>query len=131
MLKEITCKWMEKAVDDLEVAEEILESHPGASTFHSQQAGEKALKALLVSLGIHPPKSHDIGYLLSLLEENNIDTTIPRRLGAEKLTGYAVEVRYPDFEEEPDAEEAREALRIAEKMVEWVGERLREKGIKC
>ena len=128
MLEEIACKWMGKAVDDLEVAEEILEGHPGASTFHSQQAGEKAL---LVSLGTHPPKSHDIGYLLKLLEENNVDVTTPRMLGAEKLTRYAVEVRYPDFEEEPNVEEAEEALRIAENVVEWVRGRLGERGVVC
>ena len=49
----------------------------------------------------------------------------------ERLTPYAVEARYPDFEEEPTPEEAREALRLAWTVVEWVKGKLREAGAEC
>ncbi len=50
---------------------------------------------------------------------------------AKVLTDYAVETRYPDFEEEVTEEEAEEALALAKKVVEWAGERLGEKGVEC
>ena len=132
MSSDIACRWMRKSVNDLEVAELILENgYPGESTFHSQQAAEKALKALLVALGVQPPRSHNIRYLLRILEENGVDTTLPGRAGAERLTAYAVEARYPDFGEEPTPEEALEALETARKVVEWAKERLREIGVTC
>lgn len=132
MSREIVCRWMRKATNDLEVAELILENgYPGESTFHSQQAAEKALKALLVALGRQPPRSHNIRYLLKVLEESGVDTTLPRRMGAEKLTAYAVEARYPDFGEEPTPEEALEALETARRTLEWARERLSQMGIRC
>ncbi len=48
----IPCKWLRKAVEDLDVAEDEAEKITWASLFHSQQAVEKALKALLVSIGV-------------------------------------------------------------------------------
>ena len=42
-----------------------------------------------------------------------------------------MEARYPDFEEVVTENEALEALSLAEKVVEWVKERLREKGVVC
>ena len=132
MLEDIVCKWIKKAENDLEIAKIIIgEGFYGESTFHSQQAAEKALKALLVALDVQPPKSHNIHFLLKLLEENGVDTTIPRRMRAEKLTIYAVEARYPDFGEEPSASEAQEALSIAGRVVEWVREKLGEMGVEC
>ncbi len=50
------CKWIRKAVGDLVVAEDEAEKIAWASVFHSQQAVEKALKALLASIGVQPPK---------------------------------------------------------------------------
>ena len=44
------------------------------------------------------------------------------------LTDYSVGARYPG---PPVVEEAREALRIAREAVEWVRERLGEKGVEC
>jgi len=40
--------------------------------FHAQQAVEKSLKAWIASLGVEFPKTHDISYLLSLLEGQGI-----------------------------------------------------------
>ena len=123
------CAWLKRAMEDLTVAKDELHNITWASAFHSQQAAEKALKALLIALGVEPPKSHRIEKLLELLEENGVDTSSIRE--STILTDYAVETRYPDFDKEPTLEEAEEALRIAKKVVEWVRERLGEKGVEC
>ena len=129
-MSDITCRWMQKALDDLRLAEVALEIgvDPGLAAFHSQQAVEKALKALLTAFQVRPPKVHDIWELVDLLSDK-VDTEYIKRLHVEDLTYYAVEARYPG----PPVveEEAREALMIAREAVEWVRERLREKGVEC
>ena len=122
---------MKKAKEDLTVAEDELDKITWASTFHSQQTAEKALKALLIALGKRPPKTHRIELLIELVRISGVETRELQEQGLEKLSNYAVEARYPDFEEEPSEEEAEEALRLARKVLEWVTERLKEMGIKC
>jgi len=126
----MACRWLQYARRDLEVARLLLnEGYPGESTFHAQQAAEKALKAVLVALGVQPPKTHQLEYLMTLIKQGGIDIQEVRE--ASLLTDYAVETRYPDFGEEPSLEEAREALRLAERTVEWAQWRLREMGVEC
>jgi len=125
---EVACRWLEKAEKDLRVARKILDE-PDYSAFHSQQAAEKALKALLIALGKRPPRTHNIGLLLDEIEKAGLE--VHDIIGAKILTDYAVEARYPNFEEVVTENEALEALRLAEKVVEWVKERLREKGVAC
>ena len=132
MPEKIPCRWLRKAENDLEIAELLLNNYfRGESTFHSQQAAEKALKALITATGSQPPKTHNITKLLQIIEKEKIDTRELRNSGVEKLTLYAVEVRYPDFEEEPSEEEAEEALELARKVLEWATERVKEMGIEC
>ncbi len=128
MHNDAACRWMEKARKDLRVAEKLLDE-PDYSAFLSQQAAEKALKALIIALGKNPPRTHNIGRLLIEIEEGGINTR--EVVDAKVLTDYAVETRYPDFEEEVTEEEAEEALALAKKVVEWAGERLGEKGVEC
>ena len=125
----IACEWFRKALDDLRAARILLEEGlVSESAFHSQQAVEKALKALIVALGMKPPKSHRIEKLLGLLE-GKVDVRWAYEQDLPALTFYAVEVRYPG----PPVveEEAEEALRIAENVVEWVRGRLGERGVVC
>ena len=119
--KDIACKWLFKAIEDLEVAEETLQNHPGISAFQSQQAVEKALKATIITMGIRPPKTHRIELLVEIIARNNIDTSKLEELKPETLTDYAVEARYPDFGEEPTREEVEEALRVAKRTLEGSG----------
>lgn len=61
-------RWIADAEEDLEVAKVLLNSkHYAASCFHSQQAGEKAVKASLYALGIEA-RGHSIADLLRALE---------------------------------------------------------------
>ena len=94
------CRWLEKAKEDLTVAEDELDKITWASTFHSQQTAEKALKALLIALGKRPPKTHRIELLIELVRISGVETRELQEQGLEKLSNYAVEARYPDFEEE-------------------------------
>lgn len=69
---ELVKGWLLKADHDLEMAVLALEHKPGlvdAICFHCQQAVEKHLKALLVSWDIEFEKSHSLGYLLDLLND--------------------------------------------------------------
>ena len=50
---------------------------------------------------------------------------------AARLSDYAVEARYLDFEEEPTVEEALNALSIARSVIEWVRTHLSGRGIEC
>lgn len=87
--------------------------------FDAQQAVEKALKSLCVIYGIIFPKTHDIAYLVELLEEKNV--TVPEDVqNAKILTGYAVETRYPGDYEPVNEDDYFKAIEIAEKVLRWV-----------
>lgn len=93
--------------------------------FDAQQAVEKALKSLCVSYEIVFPKTHDIAYLIELLEKGNV--TVPDNVqNAKILTGYAVETRYPGDYEPVDEEDYFKAIEIAEKVLKWVKEKIAE-----
>jgi len=129
---ELACAWMKYALRDLRAAKTLLQETLWAeSTFHAQQAAEKALKAVLTALGTRPPRTHNIKRLVMELKSAGVDTGEIEDAEVYSLTQYAVEARYPDFEEEPSPEEAREALRLAERTVEWAQWRLREMGVEC
>jgi len=111
--------WWAGAQDDLKVAR-LAREVPFAASFHSQQAVEKSVKALLVMHQTEFRPTHDLGELLDLLDRS--DTPLPAamdRAGLEALTRFAVATRYP-----PGAateEEARGALQMAELVVVWAG----------
>lgn len=86
--------------------------------FETQQAAEKALKAVLLVKGIPFRFVHDIAELLTLLEQNNIHFPENMRSAAE-LTDYSVEARYPGPFEPVTEKEFKEALRIAETAIKW------------
>ncbi len=86
--------------------------------FETQQAAEKAIKAVLIHNKIQFRFVHDIAELLTLLEQNNIQFSEEVRTAAE-LTDYSVEARYPGPFEAVSEEEFRGALKIAETVVSW------------
>ncbi len=87
--------------------------------FDAQQAVEKALKSLCVIHEIVFPKTHDIAYLIELLEKKNV--IVPEDVqNAKTLTGYAVETRYPGDYEPVDEDDYFKAIEIADKVLRWV-----------
>lgn len=122
---------MTKANEDLAVAQHLLSQQPhylAIIAFHSQQAAEKCIKALLVRHQVEFPKTHDIEELLNLVA--SVDACLADHLrGAAALTPYGVEARYPaDFAEvgEADAQVAVEtATRVRETIAPVLDEYLR------
>ncbi len=124
-------KWLAQALRDLRTAENSLNSGDYyACAFWSQQAVEKALKALLISRGGKVVKGHDLvelGYIIRY--ELRIDVSrIMDHL--RELTMHYTVSRYP-----PDAAnglpyevytegKARRVLEMAREVVEWVRQNL-------
>ena len=97
VLRELVHQWIEKAERDFEAASHLLAEDGRFReiiAFHCQQAVEKYLKALLVRYQVEFPKTHDIRKLLD--SAGKIDASLAQALdGADFLTPFGVEVRYP------------------------------------
>ena len=91
--------------------------------FDAQQAVEKAVKSLLLARGVDFPYVHDVGLLLTLLEDTG--ETVPEAIRqAEKLNPFATATRYPGIADPVSEQEYAEALRIAETVVFWAETRI-------
>ncbi len=122
--------WLDKADKDLLSSEhELSLPHQNTITetvcFHCQQAAEKYLKAYLVFLGISFKKTHEIGKLITMCEKKDKDISALKE-ESDKLTDYAVDIRYPDEFAVPTLDEAEEALEIAKNVKGFVLERIGE-----
>lgn len=115
-VSEDALEWANYADEDLIMAQSALRRSKPLTTpscFHSQQCAEKYLKAILVSQNIEFPKTHDLLILNTLCADGGIFTGFTKEdLG--RLSGYAVQARYPGNQPTPD--EARDALEIAKNI---------------
>lgn len=113
-------EWLNRARSSLARAKHrIPEVYLEDLCFDAQQAAEKAIKALLIRLGVHFPRLHDLNELLSLVEKGG--GTVPDYVKkAAALTEYAVESRYPGMAEPVIEEEYLDVVAIAEGVVGWV-----------
>ncbi|MCC5847708.1 MAG: HEPN domain-containing protein [Verrucomicrobia bacterium] len=85
--------------------------------YHAQQCVEKALKAMILYHQTSFPYTHDLAKLFGLLHGL---CEIPNGLEeAVILTGYAVEGRYPGFDEPLTESDWQEAVRLAESVLLW------------
>jgi HEPN domain-containing protein len=85
--------------------------------FHTQQAAEKAIKAILVAYDIPTPRTHNLRTLFDLLlAEVSVPVDVQEAAG---LSDYAVARRYPGASEPVEAEEYQEAISMAEAVVDW------------
>jgi len=112
-MKPKTRQWLRKADADLRGAQSMLLVKPSLNDlvcFHSQQAVEKYLKALLEESSFHVPKTHDLALLATLLMPRYPQLKLLVR-GLDRLTVYAVETRYPG--ETTTRREAQSAIRWA------------------
>ena len=109
--------WLEKARRDLIIAvsaQSSSEPFTDMICFHAQQSAEKCLKAYLIWNDIRFPKTHSIEDLVLLASEYHTDW-MRLKDDAAALTPYAVETRYPEFDE-PSQEDAVEAIEVAERI---------------
>ena len=93
--------------------------------YHTQQAAEKAIKAVLLFREIEFPLTHDIEELLEIAENNGIVLPDPIQ-DAGLLTPYAVETRYPGSWMEIAESDVDEAIRLAEETICWAQKILSE-----
>jgi len=114
--------FLNKATEDESLLDAVL-NLPGVSDaifgFHSQQAAEKLLKALLSHHSISFSKTHDLQELMELAEAAR--HPVPRDLGTvDELTPFAVQFRYDDFSagQPVDRLAIRELIRNLRRFVE-------------
>jgi len=112
--------WITRAYSNLNLAEKgrgkdvMLED----LCFNTQQAAEKALKAVCLFKEQDFPKTHSIVRLLDIIEASGVAISESVK-SADVLTQYAVQTRYPGPVEEISTEEYQEALALASKVVFW------------
>ena len=114
-------RWLEYAESDLQAARTLLEStefYPRQVCFLAQQAGEKALKPILVFLEIQFPRTHDLDHIRELIPTGwKVKETFPQLYD---LSVWAVESRYPGDMPDVVEDEARQTLHLAESVYEAV-----------
>jgi len=127
-MREEASNWWEQALKDLESAKKNLTIEAYYITaFLSQQATEKALKALYIcKLNDSPGKTHS---LLRLGKYVQIPSNYYH--GLRKLNPDFILTRYPDVAdgvpyELYDNQIAQEKLLIAEEVIKWVKKELKE-----
>ncbi|MGC8571401.1 MAG: HEPN domain-containing protein [Caldivirga sp.] len=119
--------WIRAAEEDLFDADIMLKAGRWFRVaFHAHQAVEEALKALFFIVRREdPPKIHTITELYRMLKESGF--TLPSDLERQLyvLNKYYTVTRYPDAagglpSESVDESEARRALELARRVVEYV-----------
>ncbi len=127
-VRRITAEWLRYAREDLALAQTTLASRgaPRHVAYHSQQAAEKAIKALLVWAQIEFPFVHDLNRLRDMTPaDSGLHSEFPQ-LGT--LTRWAIRARYPLLDE-PTEEEAVDAARLAQGVVQAVEKDLERRGV--
>ena len=120
-----TERWLRYALDDLETARVTFAGERWTATsFHAQQAAEKALKALwFEQQAVEAPRTHDLVRLAQ-----DVGYVAPRAADLEELTQAYVASRYPDAIDatttQIDKSTARGHQTTAEDIVRWVREQL-------
>lgn len=120
-MKQLTREWLNAAGDDLSTIEKILDNPllTNIVAFHSQQAVEKSIKAIIEEFGVAFVKTHNLQTLMIKIEE--IMPLTANELIISELDRLYIDARYPaDLGLMPDGkptlEEAviyyREALNI-------------------
>lgn len=120
-------RWLRWAGEDLSMAEAILELPdlvPRGACMWAHQAGEKALKALLVAYDIDPPKQHDLVKLARRLADAS--QHLLTSVDLEGLSRWAIDGRYPDDFEEATRVQAHEAVTSARQLLGTARQRLNE-----
>ncbi|MBI2140736.1 HEPN domain-containing protein [Candidatus Woesearchaeota archaeon] len=112
--------WMKQARDDLQKARDNLKTdHLDGSAFFSQQAAEKALKAVSIKKMGEFPKIHDLVALSRMVSapEEIIEK-------CKVINPYYTETRYPDMGDKIPAEsftktEIQDVIKTATEVLEW------------
>jgi len=116
--------WVDQAAEDLASVRVLAVAGIWAhACFHAQQCVEKLLKAALLSQGVLPPRRPNLNQLLSLLNPDFQNKLSTYRAALTTLDGYHMSAPYADIllgfvsRSLPDADDAVEALVIAEQIL--------------
>jgi len=124
-MKLITKEWLDKAKDDLDVVSEIISREHLTSmvAFHSQQAVEKTLKAIIEEFEIDFVKTHNLERLLGIIgKQVNLDVDI---IIIKRLDEVYISARYPSdlgllpFGK-PSIQDAKELYNFADELFQDV-----------
>ena len=111
-------RWLRWAAEDLVAARHSADDTdvaPRVACSLAQQAAEKAIKALVVSSDLDPPKTHNLLRLARMLAEEPADRLLDVDL--EDLTRWAIEGRYPGDLDEATSRDAVRAVEFAGQVV--------------
>ena len=106
-IQSLVKEWFEFAEKDYKAAKKLYKEFNHITCFHCQQSSEKYIKGLLVLLQIDFRKSHNLTYLLELLDREIPDNIM---MAAEYLNEFAVEARYPGDYSSISNDETKKAL---------------------
>lgn len=112
--------WIKRAKSNLAIARQprTAEIYLEDLCFETQQAAEKALKAVMIAKGIKFRFVHDLAEHLTVMEQGGV--MLPEEVKAAAiLTDYSVAARYPGPYEPMTEEEFQNSLAIAEAVVAW------------
>jgi HEPN domain-containing protein len=119
-------QWLARAQVDWETVQ-VLMGHangpPESTAFHCQQYVEKLLKALLTMNSIEAPRTHDVRRLIQLAVPIAPDLSGLESL-ADRLTEYAVAMRYPDEWREIEVDEVQAVVAAAKQFADVLLPRL-------
>jgi HEPN domain-containing protein len=118
--------WLAKSEGDLRMSRAAIEVEDplwDQCCFHSQQAAEKSLKALLLFLDSDVPKTHDLVFVLEKILFFHPDASCLLE-DAAALVQYGVAPRYPSFLAPETEEDALEAMDRAKRICNWVTKHL-------
>lgn len=128
-MKRQTEHWLDSAEDDLAVIEKIMDDEylTHMVAFHSQQAIEKSIKAVLEAKENHVPRIHNIITLKGKIE-NHIELHVDQEI-FDQLNELYIDSRYPmDLgllpEGKPSKEIAEKFFNIATEIHEKIREYL-------
>lgn len=124
--------WVQKAENDLKIGRDELKTEEpvtDAVCFHMQQCCEKYLKAFLIFHGQDYPKTHRLAALVSLCRQIDPEFQQMVMWNVDTLTRYATSIRYGEEFYTPTLEESQQALELAEKVRDFVRDKLRKGGL--
>ena len=116
-VRRLVADWIRKADLDLDTAVRLIAEarFRDIVAFHAQQAAEKYLKALLTRHQVEFPKTHVIRALLALLHP--LEPALAQSLdGANWLSPFGAEIRYPGDRPETTPGDAARAYQLARKV---------------
>jgi HEPN domain-containing protein len=120
-------QWILKAEHDLLSSKKLVEGeNPLLDTaiYHTQQCAEKILKAFLAFSQKPLVKTHDLNELVKLCSK--IDTSFRELFDyVEQINPYYTAFKYPSDYMDPEFLDVTEAIDLAEKIFEFVKEKIR------